>query len=119
MNFNDLAKQATTLSDLMNGRNKVSKDDLMRNYPDGVTVVGFDFVNGTKGDYPICIIAEDDKIFFNGGCVVDKIVRKWVEAYAGDIKGCSDALKANGGVKMKFAKGTTKGGNSITTVEII
>lgn len=121
--FASMARQATSLSSVMEGRSKISMEDIMKAYPNGVTVTEFDFVTtadkrGAEHTYPVLAIAEDSNICFFGGAVLNKICVSWAESFDGDIQVASDALKAEGGVKMRFEKGSTKSGNSITKVII-
>lgn len=124
-NFKESAKSAITVSPLMENRVKVSTDDIIRKYPDGVTVVAFDIVETTDdktgeiATYPVVNIAEDNKVFFFGGAILNTICRGWVAGNDGDVRATSDALTACGGVKMKFSNGRTRKGNNITNVTII
>lgn len=122
--FRKSAQSTTTLSPLMEGRLKVSMEDIMKRYPDGVTVNRFDFISyedAKKGQvtYPVLTIAEDDSVCFFGGYILTRICNEWTSGFDGDVEATSAALAENGGVKMKFKAGKTKGGNSVTTVEII
>lgn len=127
MNFKAAAISATSLSPIMEGRpTKLGMDDIISKYPDGVTVTEFDFVTlkATKeGEsdktFPVLAFEEDKSAYFFGGYVLAKICADWVTAYEGDVAAASEDLKADGGVKMRFKRGTTKGSKSITTVEII
>ena len=40
--FKDKALSATTVSKIMEGRTKISTDELITKYPEGVTILGFD-----------------------------------------------------------------------------
>ncbi len=111
--FKQAAIDATTLSELMTDRQKVSTDDIIKNYPEGVTIVGFDFVEGKDGSYPIFIFTEAPKCFFSGGVVMAKIANKWLANFDDDIDACNKALAESGGVKMKLEHGRTKNGNNI------
>ena len=119
MNFKAIAQETTTLSSLMNNRQKMKMEEVIANYPDGVTVMEFDFITTNSGTFPVCVIKEEPGIFFFGGSVLAKICEAWAGAYGGDIEKASEELCRAGGVKMKFAPGRTKNGNNITTVEII
>lgn len=117
--FKKLAQQATTLSPIMEGRTKIETEDIIKYYPDGITIVAFDFVTVEDKTYPVCAFREDDRKFLNGGTVLMKILSAWVAAYDGDIEECSADLCNEGGVKVKFSAGKTKKGQNITLVEIL
>lgn len=113
------AKSAVTLSELMNGREKIDTETIIRNYPDGVTLTAFDIINIDGKQYPVFTIAEDDGVYYNGGHVLNKIVERWIDAYDGNITDASDDLGECGGMKVKLTNGKTKKGNNITSVEIL
>lgn len=115
--FSAMAMERTTGSRVTAGRTKVSCEELMRMYPH-VTVVGFDIINGKKGEYPALLIKEDNTVFFFGGTVMMDICNSWLHEYDGDIDKCNEDL-AQEGVKMSFGTTRTKNGNNCTTVTII
>ena len=117
--FKKVAIDATTLSDLMTDRQKVSTDDIIRQFPDGVTIVAFDFVEGKDGQYPIFLFTESPKSFFSGGVVLAKIANKWLAGFNDDIDACNKALAESGGVKIKLETGRTKNGNSIVKATVV
>lgn len=122
--FANLARKATTLSPLMNGKTKMSVAQIIEQYPDGITVAEFDVIttteNGEPTTYPVITFIEEPDKFAFGGLVMRKIVDSWVAAFDGDIEACSAALKANGGVKLRFAHDTTRDGKrNVTTIEVI
>ena len=119
INFKASAISATTLSPIMEGRDKLTMEQVRDKYKDGVTVTEFDFITVKEKTFPVLAIKEDAKVCFFGGHVLTKICNDWAAAYDGDVTAASEDLKAEGGVKMKFGKGQTHGGNSITTVQII
>lgn len=118
-NFREAAKAETTMSELMQGREKVTTDYIIRNYPTGVTIVEFDMITTEGKTFPVLAFREDDKKFFMGGTVITNICLSWVKAFEGDIKGASEALKASGGVTMILSAGRTKKGNNVTNVQVL
>lgn len=122
--FSDIAKKETSLSRIMEGRTKVKQEDIMAKFPDGVTVTEFEFltVNDPKkgvSTFPVLTIAEAPHVCFFGGAILSKICAAWASEFDGDAEAASDALKADGGCKMKFVNSRTKTGNNITLVEIV
>ena len=112
--FTSIARRETTLSPLMEGREKLETDDIIKLYPDGFTIIEFDVVNAGLDSYPVLIFKEDTEKFIFGGTVLKNICNGWVEQFDGDIESASNALKSAGGVKMKFEKTRTKNGNNLT-----
>lgn len=119
VDFRSIAIDSTTLSPLMDNREKLSMDDVISNYPSGVTVNGFDIVTSGDKSYSVTTFSEDDSKFFFGGTVLTKIVTGWIAAFSGDIEKASDALRDSGGVRMQFSHGRTKNGKDVTMVKII
>ena len=123
--FATIAKEATTLSKLMKGREKISVADVIKNYPDGITVTGFDIIlshNDNLGmdSYPIVIFSEDPSKFVFGGTVLNGFVRAWLAHFDGDIEACNKALASYDGVKLKFSRQRSKTGNrEYTSIEVV
>lgn len=118
--FAALAKEATSLSEIMKGKIKVDVEDL---YGEEITINGFDFLtmtdkSGESKEFAVCTYAEDENAFFFAGTVLTKICKAWV-AGSDDIDQANEALKEEGGVVIKMSKGKTKNGNKITTVDIL
>lgn len=118
-NFKSLALAATTLSPLMTDRIKLSTDEIISQYPDGITITEFDSITMKDSQYYIATFAEDEKAYINCGQILSKVFDRFVEAFDGDIAGASETLKAQGGLRVKLNKSRTRGGNSITTVTVI
>lgn len=119
INFKNLATEATTLSPLMNDRIKLSTDEIINQYPDGITITEFDYITMKDSQYYVATFAEDDKAYINCGQILSKVFDSFVKAFDGDITGASETLKAQGGLRVKLNKSRTRGGNSITTVTVI
>lgn len=118
-NFKAAALKATTLSELMNDRIKVSTDDIIKDYPDGITIDQFDSITAGESQYYIATIKEDPQIYINCGTVLSKVFDAFVAGFDGDVTGTSAELKNAGGIKVKLAKTRTRGGNTITTVTVM
>lgn len=122
--FKSIAAKETTLSELMAGRTQMKTDDVIKKYPDGFTVIGFDIAElpdeaGVIKKFPVVIISEDDSIYFNGGTILNKICAEWAASYSDNIEAASEDLKQCGGVRMKLTAAKTKKGNNITRVDIL
>lgn len=122
--FAQLAKKATVLSGIMTDREKMSTEDIINNYPDGITITEFDVVttpdqNGNPSTYPILAFAEDNTKFIYGGKALMDMVTMWLANFEGDIETTSNALKAAGGVKIKMVPARTKQGRNFTRVDVI
>lgn len=118
--FAAIAKEATSLSEIMKGKTKVDADEL---YGQEITITGFDFMTGTDNsgeqkDFAICTYAEDPDAFFFAGTVLTKICKAWAADFETPAE-ASEALQADGGVAIVMNKGKTKNGNKVTLVTVL
>lgn len=112
INFKNFAKSQTVLSDIMESRVKVSKQD------GTIKIVDFDIVSGKNGEaYAVCAINEGQ--FINGGFVLTKIFTGIVAEYDGDINQAREDFRESGGLKVKLTRERTRTGNNITKVEVL
>ena len=122
--FASIAKNETVLSQIMEDKDKLTTDEIIARYPDGVTLIQFDIVTVTdpkKGDstFPVFAIKEDSKVCFFGGAILCKIAIEWANSCGGDVETASNELEKCGGVKIKMTPKKTKAGNNLTSVDIL
>lgn len=98
MNFKKVAKESFTQSRITKDRDKVTMEDLLCDYPDGITITDFDMIHGEDGTYPAIAFKENTKAFFFGGTVLTRICNAWLEEYSGDVDACAEDLRNSGGV---------------------
>lgn len=116
--FTEIAKHVMGGSPVMQGRNKMTTEQVIEAYPSGVTIIEFDLIQKADGDtYPVFAFKEDEGSFFNGGTMASKVVNEWIDEYDGNIDRCNADLKAAGGAKFRLGKAKTKTGKSITTFD--
>lgn len=116
-----MAKRQTTLSEVMNDREKITTQEVIERYPDGITIVAFDYIQSkkSKGKYPVFNFSEDMTVFCNGGTVLDRIFTDFVNAMDGDVAAASNELRRQGGLQVKLSNGKTKAGDDLVMVEVI
>ena len=120
MDFRNSAINATSGSEIMEGRNKINTDDLIVNYPDGITIIGFDYLTDDTGEtYPVIKFSEDDTKFFFGGCMFKTICDAWISEFDNNIDATSKALGESGGVKVKLALKKSNSGRTYCNVDIL
>lgn len=110
---------STLLSALQNNREKLSTSDLVKQFPDGITVNAFDFATIDDKTFAVVTFAEDGTKYYNGGTVLTKMCLAWAAGFDGDPESASIALGKAGGVKLKFAESKTKNGNNVTTITVV
>lgn len=119
ISLKQIAKETTTLSELMTNRDKVDVEFIIEKYPAGVTLNAVDLLTSEGKQYPVFTFVEDDTAFFFGGTVLMNIVSSWLKALnTTDIKEVSEAL-ANEPVKVVLGTAKTKAGKNVTTVAVM
>lgn len=123
--FKQSAISSTTLSKLMDNREKISTQDIMNRFPNGITVIGIDIIKsvdrrtGELSEYPVYIFAEDDSVFAFGGTVFNGIVQSWLKGFDGNVEACSNALKESGGCKFKITQAYTSNGTRYNSFVVV
>lgn len=116
--FKEIAKNVSGGCELMQNRTKLGTRELVAKFPEGVTINGFDFLDGDNGKFPVCTISEDNSIYFFGGKILNNICTEWVNTF-GDVKTTNEMLKNEGGVKVKMNYTKTKKGQDCCAVEVL
>lgn len=116
--FKAIAKEHTEGSFVTVGREKVEMDEIIKVFPDGVTVTEFDFLTGDNGDFAVCAFKEDEKAYFFAGKILTDMCKAWLDGYE-STKDASSDLTAEGGVKLRFKRSKTKANRDVTLVEVV
>lgn len=128
-NFKQAAQESTLLSPIMVGRDKLETDDVINRE---LTIIGFDFApkfdeegrvivdesTGEVDTFGVIVFAEMPNKYYCVGTVFTKVCKTWEAAFS-NAKEASDALAAEGGVKVRFSPSKTKKGKNLTAVEIL
>lgn len=127
MDFKKIALDATTMSELMNGRDKMDTEELIKKYPDGVTIDFIDNVNMSQEDGEaenvwIFVTEEQPNKFTFGGFVLAKIFNNILAEFEGDydamIEEYNSSLKEDK-LRVKLERAKTKTKREITKVTIL
>lgn len=127
MDFKKIALDATTMSELMNGRDKMDTEELIKKYPDGVTIDFIDNVNMSQEDGEaenvwIFVTEEQPDKFTFGGFVLAKIFNNILAEFEGDydamIKEYNSSLKEDK-LRVKLERAKTKTKREITKVTVL
>ena len=78
MDLRRIAQKATTASKVLEGRNRLTMDEVISKYPQGVRVIEMDMLtNSATGEtYPV--VATDSNECFFGGAVLASICTEWL-----------------------------------------
>lgn len=127
MDFKKIAMQVTTMSELMNGREKMDTEELIKKYPDGVTIDFIDNVNMSQEDGEeesvwIFVTEEQPDKFTFGGFVLAKIFNNILAEFEGDydqmIEEYNSSLKEDK-LRVKLERAKTKTKREITKVTVL
>lgn len=127
MNFKKIALDATTISELMNGRDKMDTEELIKKYPDGVTIDFIDNVNMSQEDGEaenvwVFVTEEQPDKFTFAGFVLAKIFNNILVEFEGDyaemIETYNSALKEDK-LRVKLERAKTKSKREITKVTVL
>lgn len=127
MDFKKIALDATTISELMNGRDKMDTEELIKKYPDGVTIDFIDNVNMSQEDGEaenvwIFVTEEQPDKFTFGGFVLAKIFNNILAEFEGDydamIEEYNSSLKEDK-LRVKLERAKTKTKREITKVTVL
>ena len=126
MDFKKIALDATIMSELMNGRDKMDTEELIKKYPNGVTIDFIDNVNMQQEDGEenvwIFVTEEQPDKFTFAGFVLAKIFNNILSEFEGDyaemIETYNSALKKDK-LRVKLERAKTKTKREITKVTVM
>lgn len=126
MDFKKIALDATTMSELMNERDKMDTEELIKKYPNGVTIDFIDNVNMSQEDGEenvwIFVTEEQPNKFTFAGFVLAKIFNNILAEFEGDyaemIETYNSALKEDK-LRVKLERAKTKTKREITKVTVL
>lgn len=126
MDFKKIALDATTMSELMNGRDKMDTEELIKKYPEGITIDFIDNANMQQEDGEenvwIFVTEEQPNKFTFAGFVLTKIFNNILAEFEGDyaemIETYNSALKEDK-LRVKLERAKTKAKREITKVIVL
>lgn len=126
MDFKKIALDATTMSEIMNGRDKMDTEEIIKKYPEGVTIDFIDNVNMQQEDGEenvwIFVTEEQPNKFTFAGFVLAKIFNNILDEFEGDyaemIETYNSALKEDK-LRVKLERAKTKAKREITKVTVL
>lgn len=126
MDFKKIALDATIMSEIMNGRDKMDTEELIKKYPEGVTIDFIDNVNMQQEDGEenvwIFVTEEQPNKFTFAGFVLAKIFNNILAEFEGDyaemIETYNSALKEDK-LRVKLERAKTKSKREITKVTVL
>ena len=128
-NFKQVAQENTLLSAIMVGKEKLETEQIINKE---LTIIAFDFApkfdqsgnriidpnTGEVDEFGVVVFKEIPDHYYCVGAVFTKVCKAWASAFNSAAE-ASEALAAEGGVRVKFTPSKTKKGNNLTAVEIL
>ncbi len=120
MAFKDNRKKTEgELFDLLEGKEKISVQEIITDFPLGIHITGCTTLKNKKGEkISAWTFAEAPKKFFFGGVILTKLAEEWISENGGTAKTCTEALaKEHPGMKLIMKDSAS--GNRYTDYEIL
>lgn len=122
VSIRELAMKETTISDVMNEREKIKTEDIQAKFPNGITINDVDLIENVDDDgivdsYYVYAFKEDKSKFAFAGSVLKRIF----DAIWKECGGLEEARKAiaEQGLKVQLSEGRTKVGRAVTLVKVL
>ena len=112
------ARNAVGGGNLMDGREPIRIDELIKKYPNGVSITGIAKNTYNGSTYPIFTFAEDPSKYFSGGMALAQLADGLIEEFDGDLAELNETLKREH-LKIKLTKTKTKRGYNFTKVIVV
>lgn len=119
MALRDRAKKAQMSNPIFEGREKISLDEIITTYPEGVTLkeVAILHDNENNSDYVACVADEAKDYFFFGGVALLSLIQNIMDEYDNGADFFHD-LEVEG-LPVKFSKKRSKNGRIYTAVTVL
>lgn len=122
VSIREIAMKETTISDVMDEREKIKTEDLQTRFPNGITINDIDLIEnvddeGNVDSYYVYAFKEDKSKFAFAGSVLKRIF----DAIWKECGGLEEARKAiaEQGLKVQLSEGRTKVGRAVTLVKVL
>lgn len=117
MNIREIAKKATSFSELCADRDLISNEDIEKYFPNGITIVDAEEVTVDNSRYYVYIFNEEKRKFAGSGTILTKIFDQIMEQCDGDVEQFHKEMSQ--GLKVKLTADKTKQGRPIFKVEVV
>lgn len=119
MSLREKAKAARNVNPIMEGREKITLDEIMAKYPQGVTIRECAIIHdkAKESDYAVCVVDEEINFFFFGGVAILSMIENLLQDYESEADFNAE-LKAEG-LPIKFEKKRSKNGRIYTSVTVL
>ena len=114
----EIAGEVLSGSPVSAGRTKISTEELISRFPNGVHFTSVDLFAGQNGTYAVFTLLEDDNVYYSSGTLLTQIIHNYLDRNGGDLDALNAEMKAEPfGVRLFIGK--NKKGQALTKVELI
>ena len=113
----EIAEKTTAGNPIFDNRVKMTTDEVIENYPSGISITECALIAGDKGEYAVIAFAEQPNVFVSCGTILTNIVHDWVSAI-GSIEEVNGMLIEQP-VRVKLHKILNKKKQPLTVVDIL
>lgn len=114
----NVARNAMGGDSIMDGREPIKTEDIIKKYPDGICITGIAKNTYNGSTYPVFTFAEEPGKYFSGATALTQLVDGMIEDYDGNLAEINADLKKEH-LKIKLVKAKTKRGYNFTKVVIV
>lgn len=114
----NVARNAMGGDSIMDGREPIKTEDIIKKYPDGICITGIAKNTYNGSTYPVFTFAEEAGKYFSGATALTQLVDGMLEDYDGNLAEINADLKKEH-LKIKLVKAKTKRGYNFTKVVIV
>lgn len=116
LNFNEEFKSSLTLSELMVGKDKIDTEDIIKYYPEGISINAIDLFELNGDEVYVYTFKEAPDKFAFAGYILKNLFEEMVSKYS--IETCNEALRETP-YTVKLSQGKTKDNKQVTKVQKI
>lgn len=113
----ELAQKTTAGNPIFNNREKMTTDEVIEKYPNGISITECTLIESEKGAYAVIAFAENPGVFVTCGTILTNIVCDWIDA-EGSVEEVNAFLMQDP-VKVKLHKITNRKNQPLTVVDIL
>ena len=113
----EIAEKTTAGNPIFDNREKMTTDEVIKKYPNGISRTECALIASDKGEYAVIAFAEKPDVFVTCGTILTNIVQEWVKTF-GTIEEVNGMLLGNP-VRVKLHKILNKKNQPLTVVDIL
>lgn len=120
LNLKSIAKKATTIAEIFGDKEKISTEDIIRDFPNGIHIDKIEYVSiDSDKNFWAYTFKEAPYKFAFAGHILGKIFECILEECEGDYAKTYEEFEKSGGLYVVLKNGKTKSGMNVTLVDVL